>query len=118
MYSYVNLKNSTLNVLKRHNKLPSDIKWVGCTSFKIPIEEFWKLADREYDAGYGGVEVAEDLIVVGESWWLERHEYDGSEWWEYKELPQEPEKIISVPTLFPKADTRYEYIFLGDFNEK
>ena len=46
MYSYVNLKNSTLNILKQHNKLPSDIKWVGCTSFKIPIEEFWKLADR------------------------------------------------------------------------
>ena len=118
MYSYVNLKNCTLNVLKQHNKLPSDIKWVGCTSFKIPIEEFWKIADREYDGGYGGVEVAEDLIVVGENWWLERHEYDGSEWWEYKELPQEPEKILSVPTLFPKADTKYEYIFLGDFNEE
>lgn len=118
MYSYVNLKNSTLNVLKQHNKLPSDIKWVGCTSFKIPIEEFWELTDREYDAGYGGVEVAEDLIVVGESWWLERHEYDGSEWWEYKELPKEPEKILSVPTLFPKADTKYEYIFLDDFNER
>lgn len=118
MYSYVNLKNSTLNVLKQHNKLPSDIKWVGCANFKIPIEEFWKLADREYDAGYGGVEVAEDLIVVGESWWLERHEYDGSEWWEYKELPKEPEKILSVPTLFPEKDTEYEYIFLGDFNER
>ena len=114
MYSYVNLKNSTLNILKRHNKLPSDIKWVGCVSFKIPIEEFWKLAD----AGYGGVEVAEDLIIVGESWWLERHEYDDSEWWEYKELPQEPKKILSVPTLFPEKDTKYEYIRLGDFNER
>lgn len=118
MYSYVNLKNSTLNILNQHNKLPSDIKWVGCTNFKISIEEFWKLADREYDASYGSQEVAEDLIVVGDSWWLERHEYDGSEWWEYKELPQEPEKILSVPTLFPKGDTNYEYHFLGDFNER
>lgn len=118
MYSYINLKNSTLNVLKQHNKLSSDVKWVGCKSFKIPIEEFWKLADRQYDAGYGSQEVAGDLIVVGDSWWLERHEYDGSEWWEYKELPQEPKKILSVPTLFPEKDIGYEYIFLGDFNEK
>lgn len=22
--------------------------------------------------------------------WLERHEYDGSEWWEYKTMPTEP----------------------------
>lgn len=117
MYSYVNLKNSTLNVLKQHNKLPSDIKWVGCTSFKISIEEFWKLADKEYDAGYGCPEVAIDLIVVGDNWWLERHEYDGSEWWEYKELPQEPEKILSVPTLFPEKDIN-GYYTLGDFNER
>ena len=118
MYGYVNLKNATLNILKQHNKFPSDIKWVGCPSFKIPIKEFWKLADRQYDGGYGSQEVAGDLIVVGDSWWLERHEYDGSEWWEYKELPKEPEKILSVPTLFPEKDTKYEYIYLSDFNER
>ena len=31
------------------------------------------------------LEVAEDLVVVGDNWWIERHEYDGNEWWEYKE---------------------------------
>lgn len=117
MYSYVNLKNSTLNILKHYGKLPSDIKWVGCKSFKIPIEEFWKLSDRDYDASYGVQEVAWDLIVVGDNWWLERHEYDGSEWWEYKELPQEPEKILSVPTIFPEKDMN-GYYSLGAFNEK
>ena len=117
MDSYVNLKNSTLTVLRHYGKLPSDIKWVGCRSFKIPIEEFWELADRMYDAGYGRAEVAEDLIVVGDNWWLERHEYDGSEWWEYKKLPEEPKTIISIPTLFPTEDTDYEYMFLIDFNK-
>lgn len=117
MDNYVNLKNSTLTVLRHYGKLPSDIKWVGCTSFKIPIEEFWELADRQYDAGYGHAEVAEDLLVVGENWWLERHEYDGSEWWEYKKLPKEPEKIISIPTLFPEEDTDYECMLLRDFNK-
>lgn len=112
-----NLKSETLTILKKYNKSYFDIKWVGCKSFKIPIEEFWKLADRMYDAGYGHAEVAEDLLVVGDNWWLERHEYDGSEWWEYKEIPQVPEKVLSVPTLFPEEDTDYEYMFLRDFNK-
>lgn len=118
MYSYKNLKYETIKILSKYDKMPQDIKWVGCNSFKIPIEEFWKLSDRNYDAGYGHAEVASDLVIVGSDWWLERHEYDGSEWWEYKELPQEPEKILSVPTLFPEKDTQYKYIRLGDFNER
>lgn len=112
-----NLKTETIKILKKYNKLPSDIKWVGCRSFKIPINKFWKLADRMYDAGYGHAEVAEDLLVVGDNWWLERHEYDGSEWWEYKELPQVPEKVFSIPTLFPVEDIDYGYMFLSDFNK-
>lgn len=118
MYSNRNLKYETIKILSKYDKMPQDIKWVGCNSFKIPIEEFWKLSDRMYDAGYGGQEVAEDLIVVGDDWWLERHEYDGAEWWEYKQLPKEPEKILSVSTLFPQKDTDYEYMFLRDFNKQ
>lgn len=34
------------------------------------------------------------LIVVGKDFWLERHEYDGSEWWEFKSIPMEPEETI------------------------
>lgn len=113
-----NLKSETLAILKKYNKSYFDIKWVGCRNFKIPIEEFWELADRMYDAGYGHAEVAEDLLVVGNNWWLERHEYDGAEWWEYKEIPEKPETIISVPTLFPVEYTDYEYMFLEDFNKK
>ena len=27
------------------------------------------------------------LKNLGRDFWLERHEYDGSEWWEYKSIP-------------------------------
>lgn len=32
------------------------------------------------------------LTLVGEDFWLERKEYDGQEWWEYKTTPIKPEK--------------------------
>lgn len=40
------------------------------------------------DEGYGAPEVATDLLVVGADFWLERCEYDGSEWWEFKQMPK------------------------------
>lgn len=113
-----NLKEETILCLEEHGKTKDNIKWIGCSKFKIPIDLFWKLADNSYDECYGPEEVAADLLIVGDDWWLERHEYDGYEWWEYKKLPQEPEKILSIPTLFPMKETEYKYIFLGDFNEK
>lgn len=95
-----NLLHETENVLARHGKTLGDIAWIGCEDFTIPVEEFVALADREYDSGYGGQEVAEDLIICGADWWLERHEYDGAEWWEYKTIPVRPQEEKSVHTLF------------------
>ena len=92
----MNLKEETLQVLKDNGKTTKDIRWVGGSKYTIPTELFWKLADVEYNDGFGAQEVAKDLVVVGDDWWLERAEYDGSEWWEYKTLPVEPllRKII------------------------
>ncbi len=39
-----------------------------------------------YDSGYGSQNL-EGLIWLNNGGWLERSEYDGSEWWEYKILP-------------------------------
>lgn len=91
-----NLLNETLAVLEQYNKTTGDVLWVGSTDVKTTWIAFAQVADVEYDEGYGGQEVAEDLLIVGETWWLERHEYDGSEWWEYKELPVMPEKTINL----------------------
>ena len=40
----------------------------------------------EYDDGYGGQELY-GTIVFNDGTWLERGEYDGSEWWAYKNTP-------------------------------
>lgn len=38
-------------------------------------------------------------MIVGENWWLERSEYDGSEGWEYKQAQKEPETSLEVKAL-------------------
>lgn len=93
-----NLLQETLEVLERYHKLPSDVQWVGSQSGDVATtwEKFVGVADYEYDSGYGGQEVAHDLVIVGIDWWLERGEYDGSEWWSFKKLPvrrNEPETL-------------------------
>lgn len=84
----MNLLEETKDILKENGKTLKDIVAVQGNVFGIPVEKFIEIANVEYDDGYGGTEVADDLIVLGDDWWLERHEYDGSEWWEYKEMPK------------------------------
>ena len=91
-----NLLYETRSVLDQHGKTLFDVVWVGCTDFQIPINQFVECANQKYDSGYGAPEVATDLLVVGSDFWLERHEYDGSEWWEYKELPKMPHETRSI----------------------
>jgi hypothetical protein len=85
--------------LEDHGKTFDDVLWIGCPDFKISKDDFKRLADVEYDSGYGAPEVAEDLLIVGDGWWMERGDYDGAEWWNWKEPPKEPEETRVVSTL-------------------
>jgi len=58
-----------------------------------------KLADVCYNNSFGGQEIAEDLLIVGEDWWMERCEYDGSEWWEFKTMPVKPKDELHPTRL-------------------
>lgn len=95
-----NLWEETMKVLVAHGKTFKDVKYIQGSDFGITKENFEQVAKKsDYDSGFGAPEVAEDLVVVGDSWWLERHEYDGSEWWEYKEKPQKINKVRGVSYL-------------------
>jgi len=94
-----NLLKETLEVLWQHGKKSGDVKWCGTKNGWCTWDEFRSVAkDIEYDNGYGTAMIADDLVIVGEDWWLERHEYDGSEWWEFKTLPVKP-KVHRVPQV-------------------
>lgn len=84
-----NLWQETIDALKRHGKTWADVCFVCGDQYEVT--NFETIArNTNYDDGFGGQEIAKDLKVVGDNFWLERHEYDGSEWWEYKELPERP----------------------------
>ena len=91
----MNLKKETLQTLKICGKTPNDIRWIGTKYEIINIDKFWELADTEYDESFGAQEVASDLIIVGDDWWLERESYDGNEYWRYHFMPKKPIREMS-----------------------
>ncbi len=56
-------------------------------------EEFLGRLDFEYDSGYGGQELFGTIWLTKENTWLERGEYDGSEWWAYRVCPPVPDNL-------------------------
>lgn len=86
--AYKNLLQETLDDLERNHKTSQDVLFVANNDTFCTWNQFEKVAKNyNYDNGFGGVEVDINLTIVGDDWWLERHAYDGSEWWEYKEKP-------------------------------
>ena len=95
-----NLWEETLRILTGHNKNFDDVMYIQGSDFEITKEDFEQVAKMSnYNSGFGSVKVAEDLVIVGDDWWLERHDYDGNEWWEYKEKPKQINEIKDVWNL-------------------
>ena len=86
----MNLLKETVGRMMEYGKSPEDVLFVMDRDSWCSWEEFVKNADFEYNDGYGGHEIELELKVVGKDWWLERGEYDGSEWWEFKTMPTQP----------------------------
>lgn len=103
----MNLRTETLETLKNYDKTIEDIRFICSGDRNIPIDLFFIRADKEYDDGYGGAEVDQCLTIVGDDWWLERGEYDGSEWWEFKTMPKKPDTPLNytyTPFYFDRDD--------------
>lgn len=95
-----NLWEETLRELATYGKTFKDVKYIQGSDFAITKENFEQVAKKsEYYSGFGTAKVAEDLVIVGDVWWLERHEYDGSEWWEYKETPKQINEVKEASCL-------------------
>lgn len=92
----MNLLKETQEILNNNGKTLKDIEWIGTSKYYVNKEKALELFDNDYDDGYGAQLVATNLKVVGKDWWLERHEYDGCEWWEMKKYPEKPDNELQI----------------------
>jgi hypothetical protein len=116
----MNLLKETISELKKSGHSPTDIVFIGSeeSGHTCTWEEFQVLADQEYDSGYGGQEVAMDLIIVfsdGSKMW--RDEYDGSESWAWKRPFKAPETTKPIRSLFVPPH-RAGWMDLEDIDEE
>ena len=95
-----NLWEETIEFLKENDKTFEDVLFIQGEDFKVTKENFETVAKKtDYDSGYGAQHVATDLVLVGEDWWIERYEYDGAEWWEFKSIPVRSKYMKNVTNL-------------------
>ena len=95
-----NLLQETLRMLRVCDKTPDDVRWVGGEDYYCEWNNFVVIANKtDYYSGFGGQEIPSDIKIVGNDWWLERSEYDGSESWEYKSQPIKPKEHRNITRL-------------------
>lgn len=107
----MNLLNETRDILVSNNKTFDDVLFVGdrATHTKMTVKEFLEHANFEYNDGYGLEEINTNLILVGKDFWLERGTYDGSEWWEYKSMPNVNDFVDGAVYIFYEAQMNAMY---------
>jgi hypothetical protein len=98
----INMKEEFLKHTSGRNIKCAYFNFVGDVSSKEHLlfvgydsnqfEFFLAAIDYEYDCGYGCQELA-GIIWYTDGTWSERAEYDGSEWWEYREVPEIPDVL-------------------------
>jgi len=86
----MNLLIETTEILKEHGKTWDNVFYIGTECTRVSVENFIAVANTEYDSGYGAPEVAQNLMIVGDDFWMTREDYDGSEWWEFHTKPRVP----------------------------
>ena len=57
-------------------------------------EKFLESLNFEYDSGYGSQEL-HGFVWFSDGSWMERSEYDGSEWWVHKSRPELPKELLN-----------------------
>ena len=91
----VNAREELTKILKEIGYTYDDIKCFNirfypkcCEPAKVAIsgndpEELKRNLNFDYDDGYGAQHLF-GLVLFKDNTWLERAEYDGSEWWEHR----------------------------------
>jgi hypothetical protein len=66
---------------------------LGIGHSKEDSDRFMDSLDFIYNNGFGGQEL-DGTIWLKDGRWIDRAEYDGSEWWVLREAPQIPDRFL------------------------
>ena len=102
----VNLKEEIICDLEHIGKNINDIDFISVYDkeqyVSLDIEEFFKIADKtNYNNMYGPAEINLDILIMfkGGTHWLERREYDGSEWFQERKVYKPSIKATNLESL-------------------
>lgn len=103
----MNLLKETVESITESGHTPEDVVFIGseASGHECTWEQFQRLADVDYDAGFGAQKVASDLVIVfrdGQS--MNRSEYDGSECWNVMAPFKRPKKSLPITRLIVTED--------------
>lgn len=107
-----NAKEEFLHAVKNLARVKCAYVWIEDFDDKVPqksnepivlklnytdkdFSEFVNKLDFEYDGGYG-IQTIYGTVWLEDGTWVNRGEYDGSEWWEHHKCPDIPEKCSDV----------------------
>jgi len=95
----INLLKETIAQISNVDKTIEDIIAINIYKFNLETEEYeillktdkvnnkiFKNLDILYDNTYGTQEI-EGIILFNDNSWLNREEYNSSEWWKYNKAP-------------------------------
>lgn len=85
------IKCATISYNPRYDSTYSPIN-LRLGHSKHELNTFLSSIDFEYDNGYGCQELC-GTVWLNDNTWLERGEYDGSEWWDHHVCPNIPEEL-------------------------
>lgn len=116
----MNLLAETTEAITDSGHTTADIVFIGSrgSGHRCTWGEYTRLADVEYDAGFGAQEVASGLEIVfsdGSGMW--RHEYDGSEGWAYRQPFVEPTASKSIVRLTVGGTDQIGWAVLGELQD-
>lgn len=97
---FISLLDSLNLCLEENGKTLDDVRWVGCKDFYIPLWNFIALADKFPFDGYSQGKIPEDILVVGDDWWVDLFcPHFGSDKWTFKSMPKYPARKQVIKTL-------------------
>ena len=73
---------------------------------QFSFDDFKRNANFNYDNGYGSAKINTSLkIIFKDGSFLERREYDGSEWWEFVQIPKKDKSKFYTGKLINFSNT-------------